>query len=57
MKVFIFHHAFKHYIVIEEDEIFAYHALAKRQSMSVDNCKKQYRLKKLKSYITKKALF
>jgi len=44
MIVFIFKHAFHHYIVPAEGLDDAYIRLAKRQSMSVKRCMTQYEL-------------
>jgi len=43
--LFVFKRGFKHYLVADESEENAWVKLAGRQSMSVKNCKKEYKLK------------
>ena len=43
--LFVFKSGFKNYLVADESEESAWKSLAKRQSMSVENCKKRYNLK------------
>ena len=43
--LFVFKRGFKHYLVADESENGAWETLAKRQSMSVEKCKKEYKLK------------
>ena len=43
--LFVFKRGFKHYLVADESEESAWKNLANRQSMSVENCKKEYNLK------------
>lgn len=43
--LFIFKRGFKNYLVADESEECAWISLANRQSMNVENCKKQYKLK------------
>ena len=43
--LFVFKRGVKHYLVADESEESAWKNLANRQSMSVENCKKEYHLK------------
>jgi hypothetical protein len=43
--LFVFKRGFKNYLVADESEESAWESLASRQSMSVENCKKEYSLR------------
>lgn len=43
--LFVFKSGFHHYLVPAEDEDDAWYKLSRRQSMSIDRCKKHYSLR------------